>query len=107
MARTPRTVSKFCRDVLPLIYRNTSGSRILKDVAAIQETDKWNSFDKFHDTTDTLVRRYEESGADVEVYPMQTGGAIGSGRWIIHEAADVMSATVDVIQPFRERVLDY
>jgi aminoglycoside 3-N-acetyltransferase len=107
MARSSRTVSKFCRTVLPLIQKKTRGSRILDDVAAIQATDRWNSFDRFHETTDTLVRRYEESGAGAEVYRMQTGGKIGSGRWIIHEAADVISATVDIIQPFRQRVLDY
>ena len=38
---------------------------------------------------------------------MRTGGAIGSGRWIIHKAADVRSATMDVIRPVRTRVLDY
>ncbi len=105
--RTPRSLSTFCRKTLPLIQGRTDGKRLLNTVAAIVETDRWNSFDRFHETTRTLVDRYSAAGAAVEVDPLQTGGRIGSGRWIIHEAADVRSATVDVIRPVRQRVLDY
>ena len=80
---------------------------MLQDVARIVETDRWNSFDRFHETTRTLVERYEEGGAGVEVTPIQTGGWIGSGRWIIHEAADVRSATLDLVSPVKRRLLDY
>ena len=50
---------------------------------------------------------YEKAGAGAEVTPVQTGGRIGTGRWIIQEAQDVSSATLDVVRPFRERVADY
>lgn len=76
-------------------------------VRRIVETDRWNSFDRFHDTTKTLVRAYEAAGATAEVYSVQTGGALGSGRWIIPEAADVRAATLDIVAPIRKRVLDY
>ena len=105
--RAPRSLSTFCRKKLPLIQARADGRRLLDTVVAIVETDRWNSFDRFHETTRTLVDRYSAAGAGVEVVPLQTGGRIGSGRWIIHEAADVRSATVDVIGPVRRRVLDY
>ena len=105
--RTPPSLNKFCRQVLPLLLREARGQDVIQAVAEIVETDQWNSFDRFHETTRTLVRRYEEAGAQAEVEPIQTGGWIGSGRWIIREAADVHAATVDVVQPVRQRVLDY
>lgn len=105
--RTPRSLSRFCREELPLMLKQSDGQGMLEAAAEIIETDKWNSFDRFHETTATLVRRYEAAGAKAEVHPVQTGGRIGSGRWIIQEAADVRGATVDVVAPVKERVLDY
>ena len=105
--RTPRSLGRFCRDVLPLMARQADGKKTLKVIEDVVETDRWNSFDRFHDTTDTLVRYYEEAGAGAEVHPLQTGGRLGSGRWVIHEAADVRKATLDVVRPLRQRVLDY
>ncbi|MDP6776995.1 MAG: AAC(3) family N-acetyltransferase [Candidatus Latescibacteria bacterium] len=105
--RTPRTVSEFCSTVVPMVRRRTQGKRALDDIRAIVETDRWNSFDRFHDTTKTLVRRYREAGVSAEVDAFQTGGRIGTGRWIIQEAADVRSATVDILTPVRKRIVDF
>ena len=105
--RTPPTLNKFCREVLPQIMNATSGQRLMQDVLAVWETDRWNSFDKFHDTTKTLVDHYEAVGAEAEVEPIQTGGWNDSGRWIIEQAHDVHAATVDIVHPVRQRVLDY
>ena len=107
MTARPGSVVNFCKTVLPLLHGKSDGRRILQDVREVVATDRWNSFDRFADTTAFLVRRYEESGARAEVHTMRTGGAIGSGRWIIHKAADVRSATMDVIRPVKTRVLDY
>ncbi len=90
-----------------MLHRRTSGRTILEDVDQIVQTDRWNSFDRFQETTRTLVKGYRAAGAEAEVYRMPTGGRIGSGRWLIHEAADVVSATLDVVRPVRKRVLDY
>ena len=79
----------------------------MEAVATIIETDQWNSFNRFHDTTKTLVRYYQEAGVDVEVASLPTGGEMGSGRWIIHQAADINKATVDIINPVGQRLLDY
>lgn len=105
--RTPRCISAFNRKILPLIDKTTQGRRVLNDVKRIVETDRWNSFDRFHNTTQTLVKSYEASGAKAEVYEIPTGGKIGSGRWIIPKASDIRSATLDIISPIRHRVLDY
>jgi aminoglycoside N3'-acetyltransferase/aminopeptidase-like protein len=105
--RAPRSLTTFCREVLPLLHEQTQGERLLQTVAQVVETDRWNSFDRFHETTTTLVRQYEEAGAAVEVHPLPTGGRLGSGRWVIHEATDVVGATVDLVDPVKQRVLDY
>ena len=105
--RTPPALNKFCREVLPLILRGTSGQRLLQNVDSVWETDRWNSFDQFHRTTETLVRHYEAAGALAEVEAIQTGGWIESGRWIVDQAQDVHAAVVDVVHPVRQRVLDY
>jgi len=103
----PLSIQSFCKTVLPLIHQETDGNRILEDAATIVETDRWNSFDRFHDTTRTLVERYESSGAQTEVYEVQTGGAIDTGRWIIQEASDILNATVDIVSPIKQQLLDY
>jgi aminoglycoside 3-N-acetyltransferase len=104
---TPPSLSRFCREVLPLLAGEADGARTLAAVGEIVATDRWNSFDRFHDTTRTLVSMYEAAGARAEVYPVQTGGRIGTGRWVIHEAADVRAATLDVVAPVQQRLLDY
>ena len=106
-ARTPRSLAAFNRKTLPLIDNAIQGRRILTDVKRIVETDRWNSFDRFHDTTQTLVKSYETSGAKAEVYKIPTGGKIGSGRWIIPKASDIRSATLDIIAPISQPVLNY
>lgn len=100
-------LSRFNRQTLPSLIQETRGNRILSDVRAICKTDRWNSFDRFHDTTATLGERYESAGARVEVTPIQSGGHIGTGRWVIRETSDIRSATADVIAPVRRRLLSY
>lgn len=104
---TPATLGRFCRTVLPQMAAIANGKRTLQSIAAIQETDRWNSFDRFHDTSQTLVDMYQKAGAGAEIFPVQTGGDIGTGRWIIQEAQDVHSATVDVVAPVKQRVIDF
>ena len=105
--RPPSSLNALCRDTLPLLLRQADGRQMLEQVADLVESERWNSFDQFHRTTDKLVQYYARAGAIAEVDAIQTGGQIGSGRWIIQEAADVRSATVDIVAPFKERLLDY
>ena len=103
----PISLTKFCQKTLPLLSHQVKEDRLMETVATIIETDQWNSFDHFHDTTKTLVRYYQDADVDVEVTSLPTGGKIGSGRWIIHQAANVKKATVDIVAPVDQRLLDY
>ena len=103
----PPSLQAFTASILPLLRRYADGQRILQDVDAIVATDRWNSFERFHETTRTLVDRYEAAGAKAEVYAAQTGGQADTGRWIIQEASDVRHARVEVVHPLRQRLLDY
>ncbi len=105
--RLPLCLSKFCRETIPLLHRAIAGGRILNSAKAIVATDRWNSFDRFHDTARTICSTFELAGAATEVYSIQTGGVPGSGRWTIHEAADVLEATADIVKPVRRRLADY
>lgn len=103
----PSSVADFCRDIVPLLHRTVDADRITTLVAEIVATDRWNSFDQFHRTTETLLARLRGAGAKTELYTVQTGGEIGSGRWIMQEALDVSTATIDIIEPVQRRLVDY
>lgn len=108
MASSKRSsLTSFCQDVLPLLYRRTDGPRLRRLVKTLVATERWVSFDRFHETTAALVSAYEEAGAGIEVVPIATGERIGSGRWIVPEATDVIDATVDLTSPVRRRLLSY
>jgi len=83
------------------------GRQMKSNVARIAATDRWNSFDRFQETTQTLSELYERAGARVEVTPIQTGRNLGDGHWAIQEAQDIKAAVADVVSPVRERILDY
>ncbi len=100
-------LARFLRTDGAALHKAISGGRALKDVRSICEMDRWNSFDRFHDTTRFLTDSYGQSGAEAEVYSIRTGGESGTGRWIIREASDIRSATVDVVSPLKRRIIDY
>lgn len=101
------SVRSLNKKILPALLKEASGRNMLRQIDEIVESDRWNSFDHFKRTTKKIVHNYESVGAGVEVEAIQTGGQIGSGRWIVREAVDVRSATVDIVSPIKERVLDY
>lgn len=101
------SLRRFLRQQAPEIQKAISGTRLLRDVRSICESDRWNSFDRFHDTTRLLTDAYEASGVESEVYPIRTGGESGTGRWVIREASDIRSATVDIVSPVKKRIIDY
>lgn len=103
----PGSVDDFCRTLVPLLHGAVSADRLTALVEEIVATDRWNSFDRFHRTTETLLTHLREAGVETERYTIQTGGEIGSGRWIIQEALDVRAATIDLIEPVRRRIVDY
>jgi len=100
-------MADFNRTILRLLQGEVQGPRIVDTAQSIIETDRWNSFDRFHETAKTIAKGYEAANAVTETYSIQTGGRIGSGRWVVQEAADIHGAKVDVIAPVHKRVVDY
>ena len=92
---------------LPRLINASDGNRVIADIKRIIRTERWNSFDRFHETSRTLASAYEKAGARAEIYSAPTGGGAGSGKWVIQEAADILEATLDIETPVRKRVLDY
>ncbi len=90
-----------------MLESNVDENALAVDVRKIVETDRWNSFDKFLRTSATLTSEYERAGAASETYCIPTGGALGDGRWIIREANDIISATLDAPSPVNRRIVDY
>lgn len=103
----PPSIRRHIRERLPDMHAASDGARALDLVRRIVDTDRWNSFERFHQTTGTLCEAYEAAGARTEVIPVHTGGRLGSGRWVIHEAIDVHDATLDMIAPSQRRLADY
>ena len=102
----PKTVRDASRRMLPHLLGASDGRKMIRLVEKILVSDRWNSFDRFHETTGTIVDAYERAGARAEVYRVPTGGPIGGGRWVIHEAADVHAATAEVVKPLRWKICD-
>ncbi len=105
--RTPQCVRRFCNKVLPRLLEHADGRRTMETVRAVVATDRWNSFDKFKETSATLIEQYEAAGAVADKYTVQTGGPVGTGRWIIQEAEDIRAATLEVIDPANKKIADY
>ena len=105
--RPPGWLAKWASSTLDLLCEQIDGPRVLGLVERIVATDRWNSFDRFHETTVTMADAYEAAGAGSEVHRIQTGGQTGTGRWVIRAAAEVRGATVDVVRPVRQRLIDW
>lgn len=99
MTELPAHLRRYVTDCLPAIHRRLDGDAILDDVAAVVATDRWNSFDRFHETTATLLARYAAAGVPAEVHTVPTGEGLGTGRWRIAEAADVHAARLVRLAP--------
>jgi aminoglycoside N3'-acetyltransferase len=103
----PASLERFAREILPRILSAVNPSRAIDMVGKITERDRWNSFDRWHETNRMLVSAYNGCGAKGELYTIPTGGNRGDGRWIIPEALDVIDATLDLLEPTPRRLLDY
>ena len=99
MSVLPPRLAAYVARSLPVLHRRLDGEAILDDIAAIVATDRWNSFDRFHQTTVTLQERYAAAGVPTELYQAPTGQSMGSGKWRIAEAADVVDARLSRLSP--------
>src|SRR4051794_25746428 len=100
-------LARLCHEHLPGILAALDSRRAVQTVRDIVANDRWNSFDRFHETNRLLLSAYEAAGASAELYTIPTGGVRGDGRWIIPEAEDFNGATLDLIEPTARRLLDY
>ncbi len=107
MTALPAGLRRYLADVLPALHRQLEPDAMLADVAAVVATERWNSFDRFHDTTDTLVQRYEAAGVATEVHRVPTGDDLGTGRWRIAEAQDVLDARLVRLAPDRATLVTF
>ncbi|MBN2452058.1 MAG: DUF4910 domain-containing protein [Lentisphaeria bacterium] len=94
-------------NLLPRLVAVADGRRVLDRVRAIVATDRWNSFDRFRETSRTIAAAFTEAGAAAECTSIPTGGHAGTGRWVVPRAMDIESATVDLVSPFEARLADY
>ena len=105
-ANTPR-LDAFIQQALPSILNAVNPARAIEMAAAIVENDRWNSFDRWHETSRRLKAAYDACGATGEITSIPTGGVRGTGKWIIPEAADIVEGTLDLIEPVAKRLADY
>jgi aminoglycoside 3-N-acetyltransferase len=103
---TPR-LDAFIQQALPSILSAVNPARAIEMAAAIVENDRWNSFDRWHETSRRLKAAYDACGARGEITSIPTGGIRGTGKWIVPEAADIVEGTLDLIEPVAKRLADY
>jgi aminoglycoside 3-N-acetyltransferase len=93
--------------ILPLLHRTISRTRPLTLIQSLLQTEIKNNFNAFHQTTNTLAAAFHDAGAKTELYQAPTGGNLGSGEWLIHEAQDVTHASLSITHPFTEKLADF
>ena len=95
------------KDLVGAIAQETNGERSIRDAAEFVGTDRWNNFSGFRQTMRNLTEKYHRAGVESGIYPIPTGGAVGSGRWIIQQCADIERATLEMITPERSVLADF
>ncbi|MBT3379384.1 MAG: hypothetical protein HN742_32930 [Lentisphaerae bacterium] len=93
--------------LISILRDQTDDARIMALVSEIVNTDRWNSFDQFPKTTETILRAFSNQGLETESCRLQTGGRMGTGRWLIQEASEIQSATLRVVAPTQQPLADY
>jgi aminoglycoside N3'-acetyltransferase len=101
------SLDRFSRLILPDILSAVEPARAVGMAGSIVENDRWNSFDRWHETSRRLTAAYLACGASADFYPIGTGGVRGNGKWVIPEAANIVDATLDLVHPIEKRLLDY
>ena len=107
MASIPPSLEAVVRDALPAFLGRVDAERAMHCVREVVASDRWNSFERFHETTETILRYLRAAGMETDVHSVQTGGPAGNGRWFVQQAADIQSGTVDLVSPVQARVTDY
>ncbi len=106
-ANSTSRLKDFLNGKLAVILSAVNPARAIEMAASIVENDRWNSFDRWHETSRRLKAAYDACGTSGEISSIPTGGLRGAGKWIIPEAADIVEGTLDLIEPVARRLLDY
>ena len=79
------SLQRLCRETLPLMLQQANGQKMMAVVRDVVQTDRWNSFDRFGETTATLTSRYEAAGPlrSLRSHPPDPAGGIDSGSWSV------------------------
>ena len=82
------------------IAREFSGVQARERVAGIWRTDRYFSFDKFHETAAYCADEMRRAGLQhVEAIPYIADGTTAYGDWIIPRAWDAQDAVLEIIEP--------
>ncbi len=82
------------------IKKEISGGLAKEYASKIYSTDRYNSFDKFHETAKYCAEVMESIGlVDVEVLSYRADGRTAYGDWIIPRAWDVEDAELEIVEP--------
>ena len=74
--------------------------RMMKDVADIFELAQWSSFDKIGKLADLIAEKMRSAGmCDVEVISYPADGKTFYAGWVMPEACDVTSGTLEIAEP--------
>lgn len=93
-------------DLLELLEKHVNPERICTLAAAIHQLDQWNSFDRYKQTADLLVREFEQAGAEsVERTALPCDGAHTFGDWVMPMAWDAQEGTLELLDESGRRNL--
>lgn len=82
------------------IARELSGIQARNRVAEIWRTDRYFSFDRFHETAAYCADEMRKAGMHgVEIIPYIADGTTAYGDWIIPRAWDARDATLEILEP--------
>ncbi len=106
-SRPPEPVREFIQTRFPALVDAVNPHLLLDCLREISDRDRWNSFDRFRETSRLLKERFEQSGAEAGVLRLPTGGPAGDGRWRIQEAWDIAGADLAITHPVALPLADY
>ena len=86
--------------IASVIGKEFSGSLAKEYATKIYSTDRYFSYDRFHQTARYCADEMEKIGLeDVEIIPYKADGKTAYGDWIIPRAWDVEDATLEIVEP--------
>ncbi|HZO53108.1 MAG TPA: M28 family peptidase [Bryobacteraceae bacterium] len=96
----PTAVPGPATPLLNLLRQEIKPDQSMKDVRAIWETDRWQTFPKFEETAKNVAGIMRRAGLeDVEIVNAAADGVTQSGFWTTPLAWDVKTGTLEIVEP--------